>query len=312
MSNLFKRFFTHKSKFLLIILSLLGLAFSYSCSCRDNPYDPGPGGDDKKVDPKVFTISTNSVETPLVQKASDTSGKSFTYQPSIKFIEANSNPFTVSYEVTDDTGTFTKDKTSYDKTTGNITFTDLSSLTTDKKTITIKFTISATNTNLTNPTTNFTLTVDLKKTKRKLDAKTVIGETLVQDIATISLAGGTFEFYYKDIISTATASPVRATPPTGSDSFSVNKQNFKTDALSNMKSKNNGKSAEKRIPYSKAEFVSDADAGKGTHSFYLKFYFSDEDYELDEDQKDGIDYRLDVEGGQMDDGGGKKNKLTWI
>ena len=37
MTNLFKRFFTHKSKFLLIIISLLGLAFSYSCSCRDNP-----------------------------------------------------------------------------------------------------------------------------------------------------------------------------------------------------------------------------------------------------------------------------------
>ena len=42
MTNLFKRFFTHKSKFLLIIISLLGLAFSYSCSCRDNPYEPPP------------------------------------------------------------------------------------------------------------------------------------------------------------------------------------------------------------------------------------------------------------------------------
>lgn len=43
MTNLFKRFFTHKSKFLLIIISLLGLAFSYSCSCRDNPYKPEDG-----------------------------------------------------------------------------------------------------------------------------------------------------------------------------------------------------------------------------------------------------------------------------
>lgn len=42
MTNLFKRFFTHKSKFLLIIISLLGLAFSYSCSCRDNPVAPPP------------------------------------------------------------------------------------------------------------------------------------------------------------------------------------------------------------------------------------------------------------------------------
>ena len=42
MTNLFKRFFTHKSKFLLIILCLLGMVFSYSCSCRDNPYEPPP------------------------------------------------------------------------------------------------------------------------------------------------------------------------------------------------------------------------------------------------------------------------------
>lgn len=45
MTNLFKRFFTHKSKFLLIILCLLGMVFSYSCSCRNdstNPDTPPP------------------------------------------------------------------------------------------------------------------------------------------------------------------------------------------------------------------------------------------------------------------------------
>ena len=44
MTNLFKRFFTHKSKFLLIIISLLGLAFSYSCSCRNDSTGPGNDG----------------------------------------------------------------------------------------------------------------------------------------------------------------------------------------------------------------------------------------------------------------------------
>lgn len=47
MTNL-KRVFTHKSKFLLTILCLLGLAFSYSCSCRDdNPYKPDDGVNEK-------------------------------------------------------------------------------------------------------------------------------------------------------------------------------------------------------------------------------------------------------------------------
>lgn len=40
MTNLFKRFFTHKSKFLLIILCLLGMVFSYSCSCRNETTKP--------------------------------------------------------------------------------------------------------------------------------------------------------------------------------------------------------------------------------------------------------------------------------
>ncbi len=48
MTNLFKRFFTHKSKFLLIILCLLGLAFSYSCSCRNESTGPKWEDDDKK------------------------------------------------------------------------------------------------------------------------------------------------------------------------------------------------------------------------------------------------------------------------
>ena len=48
MTNLFKRFFTHKSKFLLIILCLLGMVFSYSCSCRN---------DDKFGSTQNFTAS---------------------------------------------------------------------------------------------------------------------------------------------------------------------------------------------------------------------------------------------------------------
>ena len=58
MTNLFKRFFTHKSKFLLIIISLLGLAFSYSCSCRDNPVAPPPP-ETPKGDSTIFSLTEN-------------------------------------------------------------------------------------------------------------------------------------------------------------------------------------------------------------------------------------------------------------
>lgn len=58
MTNLFKRFFTHKSKFLLIIISLLGLAFSYSCSCRNETTKPPVTGDDDAVG--TFRASVNA------------------------------------------------------------------------------------------------------------------------------------------------------------------------------------------------------------------------------------------------------------
>ncbi|WP_432633701.1 hypothetical protein [Brachyspira sp.] len=87
MSNLFKRFFTHKSKFLLIILCLLGLTFSYSCSCRNESTGPKWGDDDKKdgntltggIDNgqggKVYTPGTKLSRTLMVvnSKATDTS-----------------------------------------------------------------------------------------------------------------------------------------------------------------------------------------------------------------------------------------------
>ena len=46
MTNL-KTIFKQKSKLLLIVLSLLGMLFSYSCSCRNNSTSPGDGGGDK-------------------------------------------------------------------------------------------------------------------------------------------------------------------------------------------------------------------------------------------------------------------------
>ena len=119
MTNL-KTIFKQKSKLLLTLLCLFGLAFSYSCNCKNNSnalVDDGVDGKIKtndKIDPKFFTITTNSITNLLVQKASDTTGQTFAYQyqPSIKFSEANNNGYTLSYS-TDD-ATF-KDKVKYDK-----------------------------------------------------------------------------------------------------------------------------------------------------------------------------------------------------
>ena len=84
MTNLFKRFFTHKSKFLLIILCLLGMVFSYSCSCRnettkppvtDDNGDTLTGGKDNGNGGMEYTPGTKLSRTLMVvnSKATDTS-----------------------------------------------------------------------------------------------------------------------------------------------------------------------------------------------------------------------------------------------
>ena len=68
MTNLFKRFFTHKSKFLLIILCLLGMVFSYSCSCRADKVTGGggPGGSPPPTTTKnSFTANPDNMNNHL-------------------------------------------------------------------------------------------------------------------------------------------------------------------------------------------------------------------------------------------------------
>ena len=226
MTNL-KTIFKQKTTLLLTLLCLFELAFSYSCNCKNNSTalvdqpTPTPEKTNDKIDPKFFTITTNSVTNLLVQKASD---KSLAYQPSIKFSEANTNGYTLTYS-TDD-ATF-KDKLQYDEKTGLITLTDYNDLQESKTTIQIKFELRATNEALSNNTTNFTLSAGLKKTKGKIDVKTVIGTTLVQDADNITTSSSAlFQLFYKDIQSTESYSPCKATPPTGQNTFSYSKVNF--------------------------------------------------------------------------------------
>ena len=288
MTNLFKRLFKSKSKFLLIILCLLGLAFSYSCSCRNESTGPKWEDDDKKVDPKVFTISTNSVETRLVQKAD---GSGFNYQPSIKFSEANSNEYTVCASTED--ATF-KSKLKYDDKTGLISLSDYTDLATEKKTITITFTVKANDQSLQKPETNFTLTVDLKKTYGKLDPAKNIGELFVQASGfSPSLFGFTVQFR------NAKATDVSAILKVLDDgknkgAMEYNKNNFITSLKSNLKEQADKSSSTYKVTYKSMDLVKDEKGATGVWSFTFKFKFSDEDYELTDEQKNGVDYRLDL------------------
>lgn len=126
MTNLFKRFFTHKSKFLLIILCLLGMVFSYSCSCRNdstNPNTPPPTPDGKKnFSPNV------DVQSSILRVKGDSSiyGNS---QIIIKFGEDNNADFTVSIDSVEDTDSTekltldTSDYKRFNKSTGKFELT---------------------------------------------------------------------------------------------------------------------------------------------------------------------------------------------
>ena len=285
-----KTIFKQKSKLLLTLLCLFGLAFSYSCSCRDdNPYNPGP----PSSDPTVFTITANIAETRLVQKASDST---LAYQPSIKFSEANGNEYTVDYEVTDnDTANkIEKANITYKKEDGSITFDKtavLDKLTTDKKTIQIIFAIKATNENLKSPETNFTLSVDLKKTKGTLEVQTVVGK-LFKDIFSFTIENTSIQF----------EDEAEATQIIGKVNLGVGDKNPKEMSQKNFNkafiAALDKKAEEKNNKFYKSiTLVDNYDAGDKKWSFVYKLTFSDEDYDLTDEQKsNGVEYILTIKG----------------
>ena len=295
-----KTIFKQKSKILLTIICIFGLAFSYSCSCRDNPVAPPP---ETPVDPTVFSISTSSIETRLVQKAD---GSGFNYQPSIKFSEANVNQFTVSYEVTDNDTANKIEKTNitYNEKDGLITFDKtavLDKLATSKKSITITFTVKANDTTLQNPETNFTINVDLKKTAGAIDTKEHIGKIFKQ-VLTFAPTGFPLTIMFE---SEPTSSEIKATTKGSDDGrnkgeVKFNKNNFITSLETNLK-ETAVKSGKSGITYKKMELINDEPGATAVWSFNFKFIFSDEDYDLTEEQKtDGVKFRFDITIGDKD------------
>ena len=165
-----------KSKVFLTILCMLGLVFSYSCSCKNRVSNPDDTPTDGGVTPPpgTFSISeaTNNVTTNFVVKTTNTVG-----EIKIGFVSANNYPYTLSYEVVDtnENNQILKSDTDYANDVLTIKKTGLDKIraipSVDApavRTITINFTFTADDKTLNNYTQ--TLSVEVKLTHaQKLD-----------------------------------------------------------------------------------------------------------------------------------------------
>ena len=166
-----------KSKVFLTILCMLGLVFSWSCSCKNrvsNPDDTPTDGGTPPPPPGTFSISeaTDNVKASIV-KSSTTSISDI----KIGFVSANNYAYSLTYTVDDANETVEANKiTADDFQVANNVLTAKDSVATKMKqvdsstkpavkTITINFTFKANDTNLNNNTQ--TLSVEVKLTHFK-------------------------------------------------------------------------------------------------------------------------------------------------
>ena len=180
MRNQTKRVFTHKSKVFLTILCMLGLVFSWSCSCKNRVSNPDDTPTTPPPPPGTFSISeaTDNVKASIV-KSSTTSISDI----KIGFVSANNYAYSLTYTVDDANETVEANKiTADDFQVANNVLTAKDSVATKmkqvdsstapaEKTITINFTFTANDSNLNNNTQ--TLSVEVKLTHaQKLDDST--------------------------------------------------------------------------------------------------------------------------------------------
>ena len=161
-----------KSKIFLIILCLFGMAFSYSCSCRNGEKFGSDG---------TFDVSQNdnNVKNLIVRQ----DGTTFNREINILFTEHNGYKFTANLESVKGENDALSQDFNYNKTTGKVSVNNsdiLNNLSTDgtKKNYELNFKVEADDKDLKNPTTNFTIPVTLQKTV-KLDG-TIIQKSLVE------------------------------------------------------------------------------------------------------------------------------------
>ena len=186
MRNQTKRVFTHKSKVFLTILCMLGLVFSWSCSCKNrvsNPDDTPTDGGTNFIPPGTFSISeaTDNVKASIV-KSSTTSISDI----KIGFVSANNYAYSLTYTVEDSETDETKKITADDFQVANNVLTAKDSVATKmkqvdsstapgEKTITINFTFTADDKTLNNYTQTLSVNVTLTHAQ-----EIIAGDTEIQ------------------------------------------------------------------------------------------------------------------------------------
>ena len=200
-----KTIFKQKSKVFLTILCMLGLVFSWSCSCKNrvsNPDDTPTDGGTPPPPPGTFSISeaTDNVKASIV-KTSETIGTI-----KIGFVSANDYAYSLTYTVEDSETDETKKITADDFQVADNVLTAKDSVATKMKqvdsstkpavkTITINFTFKANDSNLNNNTQTLSVNVTLTKEQTFSDASFSTDISKIQYVA-----------YFEDINSEDSAS----------------------------------------------------------------------------------------------------------
>ena len=261
MRNQTKRVFTHKSKVFLTILCMLGLVFSWSCSCKNRVSDPNNIPPDNG-------IKTNDIINPDTDNRTNGGAVSGSYQivvasagdtvsttATVKFLNATgtltaiadvdataSTPTGLTVDDFDYTGTtltFKKDTTDaskYDATT--LAKVSWSGVDTKKVKATFSLTPTATNVDLTTKTQD--VEIEIKKIQKldgggSGDSSFKLGEKIKAPI-NIQLGNSLFQYYNPQNVVDEAAKKVtmKNSSPNTTDSDSFSAKEIKGRALTQL------------------------------------------------------------------------------
>ena len=245
MRNQTKRVFTHKSKVFLTILCMLGLVFSWSCSCKNRVSNPDDTPTTPPPPPGTFSISeaTDNVKASIV-KSSTTSISDI----KIGFVSANNYAYSLTYTVEDSETVEANKITADDFQVANNVLTAKDSVATKmkqvdsstapaEKTITINFTFKANDSNLNNNTQ--TLSVEVKLTHAQTLNTTEAKKSKVEEIfKLIKLFPGNnnaYQFDFSAATFTATDNntkiEVKNSHAKANDNATITIEDFKTELI---------------------------------------------------------------------------------
>ena len=286
-----------KSKILLIILCLLALVFSYSCSCRNNSTGPKWEDDDKKGDSSIFSLTENKSQANNLLIYSTKLGKTNSLVI-VKYEEQADNEFYAELNLEDDGSTgLTANMFDYKSVSGELTLNNdgidkVKNLTGGEiKEIKIKFTFTPKKQDLTvKGETEFTHTIRITKTKilHPKDAygkaiETVGGGAISVNSSTPGI--GKVTFNTENTASGATDSGTTIKAAGDGDTGTLNIKEFKNAFNNDSKNRNFDN-------FSSVMIIDDGTIAGTTASFTVQFTLKDESLELD--AGDGT-FMLDVD-----------------